>query len=144
MVLLAAAYAPIEEGPVDQLLWNNSYAGEDLLRRLLYPWHRHECRADPDHPRAAPHMEYLRADRHRGAFVPHRRAEPWLGRVGLTVVGVVYALGAGLVFWGNYYEERFLASPGQLSGIGIVIVALVMAAYVIKGRGLPRCAGSAP
>ena len=77
-------------------------------------------------------------------FVPHRRAEPWLGRIGLTVVGVVYALGAGLVFWGNYYEERFLASSGQLSGIGIVIVALVVAAYVIKGRRLPRLPGSAP
>ena len=31
MVLLAAAYALIVEGPVDQLLWNDSYAGEDLL-----------------------------------------------------------------------------------------------------------------
>ena len=50
-------------------------------------------------------------------------ADPWLGRIGLTVVGVVYALGAGLVFWGNYYEERFLASPGQLSGIGIITVS---------------------
>ena len=31
MLLLAAAYALIEEGPVDQLLWNDSYAGENLL-----------------------------------------------------------------------------------------------------------------
>ena len=45
-------------------------------------------------------------------FVSHRRTDPWLGRVGLTVVGVVYALGAGLVFWGNYYEERFWRRRG--------------------------------
>jgi hypothetical protein len=45
---------------------------------------------------------------------------------------------------GNYYEERFLTSPGQLAGIGAVIVALVVAAYVIKGRRLPRLSGSAP
>jgi hypothetical protein len=78
------------------------------------------------------------------AFVPQRRAEPWLGRVGLTVVGALYVLGAGLVFWGNYYEERFLASLGQLAGIGAVIVALVVAAYAIKGRRLSRLWGSAP
>lgn len=31
MALLACAYALIEEGPVDQLLWNDSYAGADML-----------------------------------------------------------------------------------------------------------------
>lgn len=30
MVLLASAYALMEEGPIDQLLWNDSYAGHDL------------------------------------------------------------------------------------------------------------------
>lgn len=39
MVLLAAAYALIEEGPVDQLLWNDSYAGADLLHSPRYIWH---------------------------------------------------------------------------------------------------------
>jgi hypothetical protein len=36
MVLLAAAYALIEEGPVDQLLWNDSYAGHDYLHGDSY------------------------------------------------------------------------------------------------------------
>src|SRR5689334_9564772 len=36
MVLLAAAYALIEEGPVDQLLWNDSYANHDLLHDDTY------------------------------------------------------------------------------------------------------------
>lgn len=36
IVLLAAAYALIEEGPVDQLLWNPSYGGKDMLAGDAY------------------------------------------------------------------------------------------------------------
>jgi hypothetical protein len=32
------------------------------------------------------------------AFVPDRADRPWLGRIGLTVVGLLYLLGAGFVF----------------------------------------------
>jgi hypothetical protein len=145
MVLLAAAYALIEEGPVDQLLWNDSYAGQDLLS------------GDSFIPAIGMSVELtLTILALHGvwsicvpiaiveAFVPQHRTEPWLGRLGLSVAGALYALGAGLVFWGNYYEERFLASPGQLAGIGAVIVALVAAAYAIKDRQLPRLSASAP
>src|SRR5687768_6665282 len=36
MLLLAAAYALVEEGPLDQLLWNDSYAGTDLVHGASY------------------------------------------------------------------------------------------------------------
>lgn len=67
-------------------------------------------------------------------FVPDRRTRPWLGRTGLTVTAVLYVLGAGLVFWGNYTEEHFLASPAQLIGIGAAIVALVLIALSLRSR----------
>jgi hypothetical protein len=104
MVLLAAAYALIEEGPVDQLLWNDSYAGQDLLS------------GDSFIPAIGMSVELTLTilALHTvwsicvpiaivEAFVPHRPAEPWLGRVGLTVVGALYALGAGLVWpWSSW------------------------------------------
>ena len=78
------------------------------------------------------------------SLVPDRQTRPWLGRVGLGVTGVVYVLGAGLVFLGNYAEEHFLASPAQLAGVGAAIVALVVIAFGIRSRRLSRAEGSAP
>lgn len=145
MLLLAAAYALIEEGPVDQLLWNDSYAGHDYLH------------GDSFLPALGMSVELTLTilALHTiwsicvpiaivETFVPGRRDTAWLGRSGLTVVGAGYALGALLVFWGNYTEEHFIASPAQLGGIVIVIVALVVLAFRLRWRHLPRVGGSAP
>jgi hypothetical protein len=67
-----------------------------------------------------------------------------LGRTGLTVTAVLYALGAVLVFWGNYAQERFLASPAQLAGISVVIIGLVVVALGRRSWPLPGVEGSAP
>ncbi|MEU7576412.1 hypothetical protein AB0B50_02240 [Streptomyces sp. NPDC041068] len=66
-----------------------------------------------------------------------RRTTPWLGRTGFVATGLVFVLGAGLVFWGNYTEERFLAFPGQLAAVGGVIVALVLFSFRMRSW-LPR------
>jgi hypothetical protein len=145
MVLLAAAYALIEEGPVDQLLWNDSYAGHDYLHGDSYL------------PALGMSVELTQTilALHTvwsicvpiaivEALVPDRRTEPWLGRTGLTVTAVLYALGAVLVFWGNYAQERFLASPAQLAGIGVVIIGLVVVALGRRSWPLPGVEGSAP
>ncbi|GIH02417.1 hypothetical protein Rhe02_04840 [Rhizocola hellebori] len=143
MALLAVAYALIEEGPVDQLLWNDSYAGHDYLAGPSYL------------PALGMSVELTQTIVALHAvwsicvpiaivetFEPSR--QPWLGRIGLTVVGLVFALGAGLVFWGNYAEEHFLATPAQLIWITVVIVAFIVAAFQV--RRLPRrpVAGVAP
>jgi len=145
MVLLAAAYALVEEGPVDQLLWNDSYAGQDLLHGDSYL------------PALGMSVELTQTilALHTvwsicvpiaivESFVPDRQTRPWLGRVGLAVAGVVYVRSAGLVFRGNYAEEHFLASPAQLAGVGAAIVALVVIAFGSRSRRLPRADGSTP
>jgi len=145
MVLLAAAYALIEEGPVDQLLWNDSYAGHDYLH------------GDSFLPTLGMSVEATQSilALHTvwsicvpiaivETFVPDRRRSPWLGRTGLTVTAVLYVLGAVLVFWGNYTEEHFLASPGQLTGIAVVIVALIVIAFSLRSWRLPSVAVSPP
>ncbi|WP_222598574.1 hypothetical protein [Lentzea tibetensis] len=144
MFLLAAAYALIEEGPVDQLLWNPSYAGQDLLHGPSYL------------PALGMSVELTQAILALHAvwsicvpiaivetFVPARRTTPWLGRTGLTVVFVLFTLGATLVFLGNYSEEHFIASPAQLAGITVVIALLVVAALRVRPRSGP-VAGVAP
>jgi hypothetical protein len=96
MVLLAAAYALIEEGPVDQLLWNDSYAGHDDLHGDSYL------------PALGMSVELTQTilALHTvwsicvpiaivETFVPERQTRPWLGRTGLTVTAVLYVLGAG-------------------------------------------------
>ncbi len=145
MALLACAYALIEEGPVDQLLWNDSYAGADMLHGDSYL------------PALGMSVELTQTVLALHAvwsicvpvalvesLVPARRTQPWLGRVGLGVVAVLYVLGAVLVFWGNYTVERFIASPAQLAGIGVVIIALVIVAFGIRSRRLPPLGGDAP
>ncbi|MFD9903247.1 DUF998 domain-containing protein [Streptomyces sp. NPDC059063] len=146
IVLLAAAYALMEEGPVDQLLWNDSYAGQDLLHGPSYV------------PALGTSVELVQAvlALHTvwsicvpialvEACVPQRRTTPWLGRTGLAVTGVVYVLGAALVFWGNYAEEHFLAPPAQLALCGAVIAALVVLALRLPSRRRPAAVpGVAP
>jgi hypothetical protein len=141
--LLAAAYALVEEGPVDQLLWNDSYAGQDLLHGPSYL------------PALGMGVELTQAvlALHTvwsicvpialvEAFVPDRR--PWLGRIGLAVVGVLFLLGGGLVFWGNYSVEHFVASPWQLGGVVAVVVGLIAGAYRFRGWHPSTVDGEAP
>jgi preprotein translocase subunit Sec61beta len=143
IALLAAAYALIEEGPVDQLLWNPSYAGHDYLHGDSYV------------PALGMSVELTQTilALHTiwsicvpiaivEALVPARRTTPWLGRVGLGVIAVMYVLGAGLVFWGNYADERFMASPAQLIGAGVAVAGLVVLAFRVPRR--PRPAAERP
>ncbi|GLZ29214.1 hypothetical protein Lesp02_14040 [Lentzea sp. NBRC 105346] len=143
MVLLAAAYALIEEGPVDQLLWNDSYAGHNLLTGDSYI------------PALGMSVELTQAvlALHTvwsicvpiaivETFVPARRTTPWLGKIGLTVVALIYTSTATLVFLGNYLESHFLAKPAQLIGITVVIAALIALAFRV--RPLPAVPGKAP
>lgn len=133
MALLAAAHALIEEGPVDQLLWNDSYAGTDLLHGPSYL---------PEIGMSVELTQTVLALHGVWSmcvpiaivetFARGRRSTPWLGRRGLTVTALIYAGGAVLVFWGNYTVEHFVAGPAQLAGIGAVIVALAACALLVR------------
>lgn len=144
MFLLAAAYALMEEGPVDQLLWNDSYAGADLLHGDSYL------------PALGMSVELTQAilALHTiwsicvpiaivETFAADRRTTPWLRTPGFVVTALVYAGGAVLVFFGNYSEEHFLASPAQIGGVGLVIVLLVVLAFRVR-QSRPPIDGEAP
>ncbi|MFH8410239.1 DUF998 domain-containing protein [Streptomyces sp. NPDC018019] len=143
--LLAAAYALIEEGPVDQMLWNDSYAGNDLLHG---PSYLPSLGMSVELPQTVLALHTVWSICVPIALVETltrtRRSEPWLGRAGLAVVAAVFVAGAVLVFRGNYGEERFIASPAQLTGAFLAIAALVAAAFAVRTRRLPRLPGRAP
>ncbi len=144
MILLAVAYALMEEGPIDQLLWNDSYAGHDLLH------------GDSFIPAVGMSVELTLAivALHTvwsicvpialvETLTPDRRTTPWLRTPGLVITAIVYVAGGVLVFFGNYSEEHFIATPWQIGSVTVVIAALVVLAFGIKSSNR-RIPGRAP
>lgn len=145
MALLAVAYALIEEGPVDQLLWNDSYAGHDYISGPSY------LPALGTSVAAVQVVIALHAVWSicvpiaiAEALTRTRRTTPWLGRPGLTIVALLWLAGTVFVFYGNYAEERFMATPAQFATAAVVIGALVVTAFVIRKRRLRPVSGRAP
>jgi hypothetical protein len=138
IVLLGAAYALLEEGPIDQLLWNPSFSAQVTLAGDAYL------------PVLGTNVSLVQAvlSLHTiwsisvpialvETFVPQRRTVPWLGRTGLAVTGVLFAI--GVVVWsvGNRMEAHFQATLGQNASAVVVIVALVILAFAVPYRPRP-------
>lgn len=66
------------------------------------------------------------------AFVPARRATPWLGRVGVTVAGVLYLAGSLAIL----SDTSSPATTPQLVGVAVVSALLVWLAFA-PGRRPP-------
>jgi len=78
------------------------------------------------------------------ACVPYRSRTPWLGRIGLTIVTLVFVLGATAAGIMQFKQDSFLASRTQFAVAAVVIVILAAAAFSVPTR-TPRAAmGSAP
>ncbi|MEU7180684.1 MULTISPECIES: hypothetical protein [Streptomyces] len=139
MLLLAAAYALLEEGPIDQMLWNPHYGGVDM--GLAYagtqvPWLGTSAAMVQDV--LSMHMvwsicvpialiETFSADRTR----------PWLGGPGLAVTGVVFVAGSIFLAQAQYQSGKFMGSTAQFAGVSAAIVALLAAAFAAVRRPLP-------
>jgi hypothetical protein len=78
------------------------------------------------------------------ACVPDRARTPWLGRLGLAVVTLVFLLGATAAGVMQYKQDPYLASMAQFVGAALVIVLLVIAAFMIPARGGNSNDGVAP
>ena len=69
------------------------------------------------------------------SLAPRWAPEPWLGRPGLVVMGLLYLAAAGFVLDDQAATEGFVASAGQLIGSALVVIALVVAAFRLpRGR----------
>jgi hypothetical protein len=143
MLLLALAYALIEEGLTTQSLFNPNYANERLL----------------DYG----YIEVLGTSLNWTVFVltlhvvwsigssialaeglsGGRWDLPWLGARGLIVTGIVFVLGCGLTIASTYVTYPFTASGPQLATVSILAGAAAYAALRL-GRHPARRRGPVP
>jgi hypothetical protein len=146
IVLLAVAYGLFEVGPVDQMLWNPNYGGFPM--GLVF---------------AETHLAWLGTSVQLlqevvslhtvwSICVPialieafdRGRQKPWLGRVGLTAVSVVFVTGSAFLAFAQIESDDFVATVGQFAGANVAIVVLVVAAFVVGRRPWSRVDAAAP
>jgi hypothetical protein len=145
MFLLAAAYALIEEGLVDQLLWNDSYADHDYLHGPSYIAGLGTS-VEAVQTILALHVVWSICvpiaiiERLAGS----RATTPWLSKRGTAIVAAVFLVSISGIAIAGYSEEHFIGSPGQQIGCSIVIVALIIAALRVPNHRLARLSSPAP
>jgi len=78
------------------------------------------------------------------ATVPDRADEPWLGRIGLGVIALLFALGVAATTLISYKHDHFVAPAGQFAGAAVVCVALAAAAFSLQPPAAPRSERTIP
>src|SRR4051812_8239956 len=137
-LLLALAYGLIEEGIADQSLFNPDFLH---LRLLDYGW-------VPALGTSPPWAFYVLGIHIVWSLaVPiglteslfaGRRAQPWLGRIGLAMVALLYLAGFVLVLKYSLGASAFRASPLQLGASGLIAITAVAASFLLFPRAAQR------
>ena len=134
IILLATAYGLIEEGLVDQSLFNPNYLHLRLLDYGFIPaigtslvWAIYVIGLHIFWSIATPVglTETLFKD---------KRDTPWLGKIGIAVFVLLFLAGSGLVATFTYKSLPFMASPAQLGGTAAIVLGLVAAAFLWPKR----------
>jgi hypothetical protein len=133
IVTLGIAYAVIEEGIATQSLFNPNYVGLHLLTYgfvpalgIAGPWTVYMLGLHTAWSVSVPLLLTETWFRRRGD-------QPWLGRVGLTVVSVLFAAGVlgTMMFSIRLSPNQFFASPLQLASAAAIAVILIVLAFVL-------------
>ncbi len=141
MVLLAAAYGVVEEGLIDQMLWNPHYGGFDMRHAYAQTY------VPALGTSVAMVQDVLSMHTIWSICVPIAIVEtfgrdhtrPWLGPVGVTLTGALFVAASVFLAAAQAGSEHFMASPAQFAGSAAVIVALI-AAGLLLGRRPARTA----
>jgi hypothetical protein len=149
ILLLGAAFGLIQAGLIDQSLFNPGYLDNDDPTWAQAWRQERQATRIPGLGISASQLLGFVGGHMIMTFaapiaviegcVPRLADRPWLGRIGLTVIGLLYLLGAGFVFIYDTRPRGFLAAPAQPIGTAVVVAALIMAALA-----LPRRAAAAP
>lgn len=124
IALLGAAYAIVEEGLALQSMFNPTLFNASLIggRAWSVNWLWSEWTIGY-HIVWSICIPILLAE----VLFPARRAEPWLGRGGVSVASVIYlfgAVGLGVITW-RFVTPNFRTPLTLLSGAVVVLIALV-------------------
>lgn len=142
MLMLGAAYTLIGEGLVTQSLFNPDYMQKHwhLLHAAYIPalgiggwWTLFMLNL---HTFWSMGVSIALVE----ALFPAEAETPWLGRVGDSVVAVVFVLGTAANFGIGFRQNQFVASHVQLLSASVLSVLLIVSAFLIPARR-PRTAG---
>jgi hypothetical protein len=78
------------------------------------------------------------------AAAPDRAEVPWLGRIGLTVTGLLFALGVFVTTRFQLKQDAFRASHAQLVTAGVICLVLVVLAFLLPRRSAATNSGWIP
>jgi hypothetical protein len=143
ILALALAYGVLEEGVTTQSLFNPNYA--DL--RLLDPGHIDFLGI------GAPWTLFVLSLHTVWSItvpivlveaVSKRPREPWLGKVGLTIMSVLFVLGVASTTLIQLKNDPFVASPAQFAGLALVFFALIGLAARLGTTTSTRGPGGVP
>ncbi len=132
ITLFAAAYALVEEGPVDQMVFNPGYLGLGSfagyaeipglgISGTLVLW------SLALHTVWSICVPIALVE----AFDP-TPTEPWLGRIGYTVTVLVFVVGCVLLGWAQADELHFVGSASQFLVSAVAIAALVGGGLLLR------------
>lgn len=134
MLLLALAYALIEEGLLNQTLFNPNYGGQRLLDygfiSALGTSFNFSVYLLTLHVVWSVGSSIALAE---GLAGPRWR-EPWLGRTGLIVTTVLYLLGCAMTAAFTLKTFHFMASATQFAAVGIILLLVLVLAFAAFRR----------
>ncbi len=76
--------------------------------------------------------------------MPERATTPWLGGIGLTVTGILFALAAVASTAFEIKQDHFVASKSQFLVAAVVCVVAVVGAFRLPNRSAARTTGWVP
>jgi uncharacterized membrane protein len=137
ILLLGAAYGFVEEGLVSQSLFNPTlYHAADWGARFLGINGVFTESVIVVHALWSAAIPILLTEQ----LFPDRRTTPYLGRVGLVVTGIFYAIGVALLWLVAHisFAAGYEAPPILLALTALVTLALVIVALIVLPRKVPR------
>jgi hypothetical protein len=143
IVILGVAYGVLEEGLTTQSLFNPNYAGQHLLEDgfipslgIAVPWTLFVVGIHVFWSICAPIMMME-------VFAGPRRTTPWLGRRGLIVTAVLFAVGIAVTTLINMSQWPYVATAAQFAVTGVIVALLIAAGLLLRMSFRPRT-GTAP
>ena len=143
-ILLALAYAVMEEGLVSTTLFDPHYLGLSLLAYgyipalgTALPWAIYVLSIHVIWSMATP-IGLTEALFHE------REQKPWLGKIGLVVSGLLLAFGSTAAGLFQRHADPFRETPVQAVAVVVVVALLILAAFRFPRRAPTRSAPPAP
>jgi hypothetical protein len=78
------------------------------------------------------------------ALVPERATKPWLGTLGLSVVGVLFILAAIASTRFEIKQDHFVASTAQFAWAAVVCVLAIVVAFLLPASSTSKESGLVP